>query len=104
MNKIPTAEEFCKNLQSEYGETGEYKMYFAIDIPNKLREFAKLHVKAALEAANEKAKINVIPIDEEQWDIVPEIITAENIEDNEGIMLEIDENSILKAYPVSNIK
>jgi hypothetical protein len=50
-NNIPTAEDFLKDLQSEYEETGEYKMYFAIDIPNKLREFAELHVRAALERA-----------------------------------------------------
>lgn len=52
-NKLPTAEEFLSNLQFEYEETGEYKMYFAIDIPNKLREFAKLHVEQALKAALE---------------------------------------------------
>ena len=51
--KIPTAEEFCKDLQFEYEETGEYKMYFAIDIHNALKVFAKLHVKAALEAASD---------------------------------------------------
>ena len=45
-----TAEEFIKDLQSEQGEQ-EYKMLFAIDIPDKLIEFAKLHVEAALKAA-----------------------------------------------------
>jgi len=54
-SNTPTAEEFLKDLQHEYEETGEYKMYFAIDIPNKLKEFAKLHVEAALKEANEKA-------------------------------------------------
>lgn len=54
-NNVPTAEEFLKDLQHEYEETGEYKMYFAIDIPNKLKEFAKLHVEAALKEANKKA-------------------------------------------------
>ena len=53
MKKIPTAEEFLKDLQHEYEETGEYKMYFAIDIPNKLKEFAKMHVEAAIKACIE---------------------------------------------------
>jgi hypothetical protein len=52
-DKILTADDFCKDLQSEYEETGEYKMYFAIDIPNKLREFARYHVNLALIAASE---------------------------------------------------
>ncbi len=57
-NNIPTAEEFLKDLQHDYEETGEYKMYFAIDIPNKLKEFAKLHVEAALEQASEKVGLS----------------------------------------------
>jgi hypothetical protein len=44
MNKEEiTAEEFLrsKNLQTEYEETGEYKMYFAVDIPKVMDEFAQ---------------------------------------------------------------
>jgi hypothetical protein len=84
-NKTPTAEEFCKDLQSDYEETGEYKMYYAIDIPNKLREFAKLHVKAALEAAAENAKA----FHQYPWT------------HNDPY---VDVHSVTSAYPESNIK
>ena len=55
-NKILTPEESLKDLQSEYEEIGEYKMYFAIDIPAKMREYAKQVVKYTLEQAAQKAK------------------------------------------------
>jgi len=84
MTKIPTAEEFLKDLQHEYEETGEYKMYFAIDIPNKLKEFAKLHVEAALKEALES-----IPCLGSSSDIA----TYEEVED-----------AVLNAYPLTNIK
>jgi len=81
---IPTAEEFLKDLQHEYEETGEYKMYFAIDIPNKLKEFAKLHVEAALKEALES-----IPCLGSSSDIA----TYEEVED-----------AVLNAYPLTLIK
>ena len=85
MSNIPTAEDFCKDLQSQYEETGEYKMYFAIDIPNKLKEFAKLHVKAALKSAS---KID--------------IYTDRDGDGNEYFFQ--NEKGILNAYPLTNIK
>jgi hypothetical protein len=81
-NNIPTAEEFLKDLQHEYEETGEYKMYFAIDIPNKLKEFAKLHVEAALKAAYDNIEYTTVDSS------VPYVV----------------EGSILNSYPLSNIK
>ncbi len=81
-NNIPTAEEFLKDLQHEYEETGEYKMYFAIDIPNKLKEFAKLHVEAALKEASENVIID--------YDI--------------GGYSFVSKQSILNSYPLTNIK
>jgi len=86
MEKIPTAEEFLKDLQHEYEETGEYKMYFAIDISNKLKEFAKLHVEAALKEAAYKSECynkSKFPGDE-NW--------------------VVDMESILNSYPLTNIK
>jgi|688.fasta_scaffold2273523_1 hypothetical protein len=83
MAKIPTAEEFLKDLQHEYEETGEYKMYFAIDIPNKLKEFAKMHVEAALKEASEKALVYA---------------------DEGGYSEFVDEQSILNSYSLENIK
>jgi hypothetical protein len=81
-NNIPTAEEFLKDLQHEYEETGEYKMYFAIDIPNKLKEFAKLHVEAALKAAYDNIEYTTVDSS------VPYVV----------------EESILNSYPLTNIK
>lgn len=83
MEKIPTAEEFLKDLQHEYEETGEYKMYFAIDIPNKLKEFAKLHVEEALKEASEKSGLNMIST----------TTFGKNYR-----------QEILNSYPLSNIK
>ena len=89
MEKTPTAEEF-------FEQGGTY--------PELAIKFAKLHVEAALKAANQKAIINVFPTDEEQWEHVPDIITSEDLEDNEGIYLKVDENSILNSYPLDKIK
>jgi len=84
MEDLLTAEEFCKDLQYEYGETGEYKMYFAIDIPGKLREFAKLHVQAALKEA---------------LDSIPCLGSSTDIPSYEEV-----ENAVLNSYPLTNIK
>ena len=78
-----TAEEFLKELQFEYEETGEYKMYFAIDIPNKLREFAKIKVTEALKTASEQAR---------------------TMTNNESTSIIVDKDSILNAYPLDLIK
>jgi hypothetical protein len=86
---IPTATEFLKDLQHEYEETGEYKMYFAIDIPNKLKEFAKMHVEAALKAVLEKIRLS---------DEVCEVLQKHYFEEY------INKESILNSYPLDNIK
>ena len=78
-----TAEEFLKELQFEYEETGEYKMYFAIDIPNKLREFAKIKVTEALKKASKQAR---------------------TMTNNESTSIIVDKDSILNAYPLDLIK
>lgn len=80
---IPTIEEFIKSKlntsQSKYFTLEELKL---VSI-----EFTKLHVKAALQEAADNA----------EWISVPPRMT-----NMDGI--EIDENSILNAYPESNIK
>jgi hypothetical protein len=57
-------------------------MYFAIDIPNKLKEFAKLHVEAALKAAYDNIEYTTVDSS------VPYVV----------------EKSILNSYPLTNIK
>lgn len=77
MNKIPPAKEFAKeNLRG---------LLTFEEMAPKLREFAKLHVQAALEAASEKA-------------ITKEVVWAL------GIDTEIDKDSILNAYNINTIK
>jgi hypothetical protein len=89
MEKIPTAEEFLKDLQHEYEETGEYKMYFAIDIPDKLREFAKLHVEAALKAASEKGEA---------------VVRTNGEWTSSKVTAGVNKESILNSYPLDKIK
>jgi hypothetical protein len=69
MNKIQTAKEF-------------YDMHDSDDCVVMMREFAKLHVEAALKQATECAEVNVL-----------------NYND-----YEVDKKSILNSYPLENIK
>ena len=69
---IPTAEEFVNQYDWENS---------TLNIPDVLIEFAKLHVKKALEEAVERA-----------------VITYDR-----GVEY-VDKDSILNAYPLTNIK
>jgi len=82
---IPTAEEFLKDLQFEYDETGE-KTYFAIDVPQKLIEFAKL-------CCIEQAKV-----------IYNNATVSNKAKFAGDINYQVDDDSILKAYDLSLIK
>ena len=62
-----------------------------IEIKYAMIEFAKLHVKAALKAASENAKTK------ESW-------WQDNNIPNGASYTEVDRQSILKAYPLENIK
>ena len=76
MSKIPTAEEFLrKNI--DYVLEKDCKE----DVENAMKEFAKLHVEAALYVASEMADLT----------------------DN-GRFPYVDKSSILNSYPLSNIK
>lgn len=63
-------------------------------LPELLIEFAALHVQAALKAASEKAKTTYL----NEW----------NVEDvkliRQGHESKIDKESVLNAYPLTNIK
>jgi hypothetical protein len=74
MEKIPTAEEFFRDIP-----TG------SSDIEYWAKEFTRLHVKAALETAAKKATIN--------WDGAGANLDAY-----------VNEKSILNAYPLTNIE
>jgi hypothetical protein len=82
----------CVNLKLIGG--GDGKPQFKHEkkvIDEMLVEFAKLHVEAALKAANEKA--TVTPIDHEEIS-----------EGSFRPIWDVDGNSILNAYPLTNIK
>jgi hypothetical protein len=79
MSKIPTAEEFFKSSIPKYESVSE--LMTDGDIFYHAKEFARLHVQAALKEAAEKA------VTEEVW----------------GDYY-VDKNSILNSYPLTNIK
>jgi hypothetical protein len=89
MSKIPTAEEFLKEkgLPMTAKHSSETGTYYIMDA---LKDFAQLHVEAALEAA--AVNVKRLPPDEEY---------CHNCYGTSGV---IDVNSILNAYPLTNIK
>lgn len=92
-NKIPTAEEFVedelKDLQG-FKSAGVLDSLGFYDVVEMLNKYAKLHVEAALKAAAKDAKINI-----ERWSHAELPSLSFNV---------IDKNSILNAYPLTNIK
>jgi len=85
MKQIPEAEEII--LKHCNTKTNDYGTFFSsisdIQCRDAMIEFAKLHVEAALKEASEKA-----------------IVYA----DEGGYSEFVDEQSILNAYPLDNIK
>lgn len=87
MTTIPTAEETLKNWQNKY-QTSKLVIYDSlIDV---MKEFAKLHVEAALKAASEKAKLKIYP-----YNGCFECGRSD---------MDIDKESILNAYTLDQIK
>jgi hypothetical protein len=97
MKTIPTAEEFF--LNNYFGDSisqEDKKLWLetneqAQESLNIMIEFAKLHVEAALKAASKNA--TVTPVDHEE-------ISEGSFRPIWGV----DEDSILNAYPSTNIK
>ena len=73
---IPTAEEFLQNSNKTTFDAIEKTMI----------EFARLHVQAALKAADDNADVTVIDVD------------------MTGVIYGVDSDTILNAYPLENIK
>lgn len=93
MNNIPTAEEFL--LKSI--DYAEYNRFLQSKFEKTLKEFAKLHVKAALEAASDKAVMRQSNY-KGSWTIESRV----SLDDYTDV--EVDKKSILNAYPEENIK
>lgn len=87
MGNIRTAEEFIDNLV----KIGKIELADSLGLEQHFIEFAKLHVKAALENAAEKGIIRIMDVEEgdEEWEDMKPAIVKE---------------SILLAYPPENIK
>jgi hypothetical protein len=68
-----------------------YDEHYSDDVVVIMRDYAKLHVEAALKAADEKA--TVTPIDHEEIS-----------EGSWRPIWGVDSDSILNAYPLENIK
>jgi len=92
MNKIPTAEDFLQEhskISHFYDDKTNQMVCFSADVQKALIEFAKLHVKAALETASKKAKTK------NEW---------EGNTGSEYCDTVVDRESIINAYPLDNIK
>ena len=93
---MPTAREF-------------YDEHYSIDAVVMMRDFAKLHVEAALKAASENAKLTMYK--KSQYSKTPRWKRVSEKEEKEGVDLfsyecqwKPSKKSILNAYPLENIK
>jgi hypothetical protein len=84
MKEIPTAEEICHKYISFWQPLSGYEA--PLPIKNAMIEFAKLHVKAALKEAAHKS----------------ECYNKSKFPGDENWVVDIE--SILNAYPLTNIK
>lgn len=87
MADIPNSSEFFRGCMM-----GHQSVYNRDQICfiRKAVEFAKLHVEATLEAAAKQACTSHTPFD--------------NGSDEGGVMIGVNKDSILSAYPLTNIK
>jgi hypothetical protein len=90
MEKIPTAEEFLKEAQSNpsKGWTARKLMI----------EFAKLHVEAALKKASEKSYVEYIDLETKEVFDYTDVIT------DDGVGADVNKDSILNSYSLDKIK
>jgi hypothetical protein len=91
MSKIPTAEEYANSIYQEYPVSKE--------IHELMIEFTKLHVEAALEEVNKNISLDRFYPDGDE-----EASYKLPYTESDGSLLKLNENSILTAYPLTNIK
>lgn len=89
MSKIPTAEEFLLSKISH----PDIKLYAP-----ELIAFAKIHLEAQAKAIAENAKVSLA----KDWIRKEETIHPNSLVSS--ITIKVDEQSILNAYPLDNIK
>lgn len=83
---IPTAKEFIISTELVVKFDNTQGCILEEELPSLFIEFAKLHVQAALKAADDNADVTVIDVD------------------MTGTIWGVDSDTILNAYPLENIK
>lgn len=103
-NKIPTAAEKLMDLKTYFkrhtaSDGKEALNGYALweDIPQVMKDFAQLHVEAALKAASDKATILMSEDGNKSVEVGQKAFMREE-------SYEINKKSILSAYPKENIK
>lgn len=95
-NTIPTAEEFA--LENMQGTDLQ-------EIERALIGFAKIHVEAALQAANKNKKIELFVRPDRKGAKYKKVESGENYDIFGTIqMWKVNKDSILNSYPLTNIK
>lgn len=103
MKKIPTAEEFIKQMRDDC-LVDFMRNADRILVENKLIQFAKLHVKEALKAASEKHKPKLYIkglYKSAKWSELKDGETYNPLENS--IMTKTDKKSIINSYTLKNI-
>jgi hypothetical protein len=83
---IPTAKEFIISTKLVVKFDNTQGCILEEELPSLFIEFAKLHVQAALKAADDNADVTVVDVD------------------MTGTIWGVDSETILNAYPLENIK
>ena len=93
---ILTAEEFVR----QFRKTNPIAQAESIEhwMGQHCIEFAKMHVEAALKSASEKAYVEYIDLETNEIFDYTDVITDDNVG------ADVNVKSILKAYPLNNIK
>lgn len=109
MEKIPSAKSFIRQEDSiSYGFNHEDKRaYDEKVVINKMKEFAKLHVQAQQEAIIKNIELEDItrPNCDDHTPYYGACITCGKV-DNPDVVIgaKVKEDSIINAYPLTNIK
>lgn len=98
-NNVPTAEDFFLKRSKELHSDPEDMPGWMIE---EAKNLAKLHVEAALKTASKKSIMLLDLGENEEGNFVTEKLKSYNDED--GCPIYIDKDSILNAYPLTNIK
>ncbi len=106
-DKIPTAEEILSPHLSEYWRDAIKNNHpLMLDLLFSMKEFAKMHVENALEAARNKARLVGVPVHNDKLPNETDVeYVYERNDNNDYYMYSIDGYTIINAYSLlTNIK